>query len=71
MELDALNGPIPITNLALIHTMLRDYDAAFDRIEQVLSVPAHNLSVGLLELDPRWDPLRELPRYQEILAKYR
>ena len=58
------------TNLALIHTMVGDYEAAFDGIEQVLSIPSI-LSIGMLELDPRWDPLRELSRYQEILAKYR
>ena len=32
MEMDAMNGTIPITNLALIHTMVGDYEAAFDGI---------------------------------------
>jgi len=71
MEVDAMNGPVPVLDLALIHTIVGDYDAAFDGIEQVLSVPFIYFSVARLELDPSWDPLRELPRYQEILAKYR
>jgi len=26
--------------------------------------------IGNLRLDPRWDPIRENPRFQALLAKY-
>jgi TolB-like protein/Flp pilus assembly protein TadD len=58
-----------VEDLAFIYVLTGDYDAAFDRIEQVLSTPAF-FSVGLLTLDPKWDPLRRHPRYAEIVAKY-
>ncbi len=44
-------------------------DAALDEIEQLLAGPGV-LSVHMLRLDPRWDPIREHPRFQAMLAKY-
>ena len=46
-----------------------DVDAALDEIEQLLAGPGF-LSVHMLRLDPRWDPIREHPRFQALLAKY-
>ena len=42
---------------------------ALDLIEELLSIPCQ-LSVGLLRLDPVWDPLRDNPRFQALLEKY-
>ena len=42
---------------------------ALDLIEDLLSIPCF-LSVGLLRLDPAWDPLRDNPRFQALLEKY-
>jgi serine/threonine-protein kinase len=44
-------------------------DAALDEIEQLLAGPGY-LSVHMLRLDPRWDPIREHPRFQALLVKY-
>lgn len=55
--------------LARIYVLTGDYDAAIDRLEQVLSVPSI-ISVPLLRFDPVWDPLRDHPRFQALLAKY-
>jgi eukaryotic-like serine/threonine-protein kinase len=44
-------------------------DAALDEIEWILSRPAW-FSVHTLRLDPLFDPLREHPRYQELMAQY-
>jgi serine/threonine-protein kinase len=49
--------------------MVGEYDAALDQIEHLLSVPT-GFSVPLVRLDPRWDPLRDHPRYQELLQRY-
>jgi hypothetical protein len=38
-------------------------------IEEQLSIPCE-LSVGLLRLDPVWDPLRNDPRFRALLEKY-
>ena len=37
--------------------------------DELLSIPC-DLSVGLLRLDPVWDPLRNNPRFQALLEKY-
>jgi tetratricopeptide (TPR) repeat protein len=64
-------GPREIGKLAFIHTILGDYDAALELIEGLLSTDAgHVMSVPLLELDPRWDPLHGHPRYTEIIEEY-
>ena len=39
-----------------------------DEIEQLLAGPGF-LSVHRLRLDPRWDPRRDHPRFQALLAK--
>jgi serine/threonine-protein kinase len=46
-----------------------EVDDALDEIEQLLAGPGF-LSVHTLRLDPRWDPIREQPRFQALLAKY-
>ena len=38
-------------------------------VVDVLSVPS-DLSVHILRLDPLWDPIRDHPRFQALLAKY-
>ena len=66
---DALVGPSRIVDLARIYTMVGDYDAALEQIDRLLSVPSHYW-VGQLELEPSWDPLRDQPRYRELIEKY-
>jgi len=66
---DAYFGPAQIEDLALIYVMVGEYDAALDQIEYLLSIPC-DFSVPYLRLDPRYDPLRKLPRYQKLLEKY-
>ncbi|MCI0606301.1 hypothetical protein L0156_25220 [bacterium] len=44
-----------------------------DKIEYLLSIPTYGLigpSVPMLRIDPTWDPLRNHPRFQELLGKY-
>jgi serine/threonine protein kinase/tetratricopeptide (TPR) repeat protein len=47
-----------------------DADAALEEIERLLAGPAYGLSVHTLRLDPRWDPIRNDPRFQALLVKY-
>jgi TolB-like protein len=55
---DALVGPNLSIELAKIYAL-----------DELLSIPS-DLSVGLLRLDPAWDPLRDDPRFQALLEKY-
>jgi non-specific serine/threonine protein kinase len=65
---DALGGVFRVEDLALIYVMVGEYDAALDQIEYLLSIPSL-VSVSLLRLDPRYDPLRNLPRFQKLLQQ--
>jgi len=67
---DAYWGPSHVYWLAQIYVMVGEYEEALDQIEYLLSIPFDNLSVPLLRLDPRWDPLREHPRFKQLLERY-
>ena len=66
---DALASRQVAENRARILAQAGELDAALDEIEQLLAGPGY-LSVHTLRLDPRWDPLRDDPRFQALLAKY-
>ena len=66
---EALIGPYYVLNLAEISVIVGDYDTAIEALEQALSVPSF-ISVPLLRVDPLYDPLRDNPRFQALLAKY-
>jgi len=66
---DAYHGPVVAEDRARILAQAGDVDAALDEIEQLLAGPAY-LSVQTLRLDPRWDPIREHPRFQRLLKQY-
>ena len=66
---DAFTGRYVAEERARILAPAGEVDAALDEIEQLLAGPGF-LSVHKLRLDPRWDPIREHPRFQALLAKY-
>ena len=55
---DAYAGPSWALNLALIYARVGEHDAALRELEHLLSIPSW-VSIPLLELDPRWQPLRD------------
>jgi serine/threonine-protein kinase len=63
---DANGGTFLVKDLAKIYVMVREFDAAIDQLEFLLSVPGE-LSIPLLRLDPVWDPLRDLPRFKKLM----
>jgi serine/threonine-protein kinase len=67
---NAYDGPVPLTDLARIYTLVGALDLAVDQLETLLSIPG-DLSVNEIRLDPIWDPLREAPRFQQLVAKER
>jgi len=54
-------------DLAIIYTMVGEYEAAIDKLAYLLSIPG-DLSVPWLKLDPAWDPLREHPRFRGLVG---
>jgi TolB-like protein/DNA-binding SARP family transcriptional activator len=66
---DPYDGPLLAEDRARILVGIGDADAALAEIERLLAGPSE-LSVHTLRLDPRWDPIREHPQFQALLAKY-
>jgi len=66
---DAVDGPLVAEDRARILAQAGDAEAALREIERLLAEPSL-VSVHTLRLDPRWDPIREHPRFEALLAKY-
>jgi serine/threonine-protein kinase len=66
---DAFSGWHLVASLASIYLMIDEYDAALDQIEYLLSIPSW-ISVPLLRIDPTYDPVRNHPRFRQLLRKY-
>jgi tetratricopeptide (TPR) repeat protein len=66
---DAWVGSVIALDLAEIYVMVGEYEAAIDQLDFVLSIAGY-VSVAWLKADPLWDPLRDNPRFQELLEKY-
>jgi TolB-like protein/Tfp pilus assembly protein PilF len=64
---DSWEGPIFVTNLAIIYSWLGEKDLALEQ----LGISAQNpvgMPYGELKLQPYWDPLRGDPRFDKLVA---
>jgi TolB-like protein/class 3 adenylate cyclase/Tfp pilus assembly protein PilF len=75
IEKDAVTGPIPIEILARVAARMGEPDRAIVALQKLLSIPYFGalgagmpLTPALLRLDPMFDPLRNDPRFQELVA---
>ena len=75
IEKDADYGPIPLEILARVAARMGEPDRAITALQKLLSIPytgplAPNvpLTPALLRLDPMFDPLRNDPRFQKLVA---
>ncbi len=66
---DAAYGLPYVHDLARIYAIVGEDAAALDELEYLLSIPSW-WSVPLLQIDPRWDRIRDHPRFQRMLEKY-
>ena len=57
-----------VRSLVWIYAMLGEQDAAMDQLEDYLALPIR-WSVQALLRDPRFDPLRDHPRFQALLER--
>jgi hypothetical protein len=55
--------------MALVQLNSGNIDEALDYLEEVLSIPSP-YSTAWVEMDSRWEPAREHPRYKEIIDTY-
>ena len=69
IEKEAYRGYYREWDMAIIYTLLGDYDKALEKINFILSIPGA-FSVNVLKLDPLYDPLRNLSEYKAIITKY-
>jgi serine/threonine-protein kinase len=68
---DAWTGPSLLYQGAENYARLGETGAAVDLLGQLLAMPNELLTVQMLRLDPRWNPLRRDPRFLRLLAPTR
>jgi hypothetical protein len=67
---DAMIGPLLVKHLAIIYAWANERNLAFEQINILVKIPNNGfLNYGDLEFDPGWDPLRNGPRFDKILAE--
>jgi len=66
IKLDAFQGAAKEQDLMEIYIITANNDLALDKIEYLLSIPSW-LSVKSLTIDPIFDNIRSLPRFQKII----
>lgn len=67
MNRDAYDAPLVLEGLARVYTWTGEKDFAIDTLQKILSVPGY-LTIGYLQRDPIWDPLRDHPRFKSLTA---
>ena len=66
---DAYGGPEVMEGVAQVYAILDEKDRAIEVLDGLLSRPS-GTTVQSLKVNPIWDPLRNDPRFQNLLTKY-
>jgi len=64
---DSIDGAQLVQYLAAIYAWVGQKDLAFQQLRIASGIPSY-LSYGSLQLNPLWDPLREAPEFEKIVA---
>ena len=72
IESDADAGSYYLLTLAQVYAHFGDANQAVPLIGKLLDFPGTGaiISPALLRLDPIWDPIRNDPRFRELLARF-
>ncbi|HEU5169871.1 MAG TPA: protein kinase [Gemmatimonadales bacterium] len=65
---DALAGPYVVVAQARVHMMVGDPERAVELLEPLLRIPSP-ITREALRADPAWAPLRQHPRFQQLVAE--
>jgi len=67
---DAYGAPHYVNSLAMIYTIVGEYEEAINQLEYLMSIASGDIvSIPVLRLDPMWDPLCQHPRFQRLLEE--
>ncbi len=68
-EKDAMGGPIALAGFAEIAARTGEANEAVKALRRLLSIPAGwTVSIQRLKIDPVWNPIRNDPAFQQLLA---
>ena len=68
-SIDAFEGPGMTQTLAEVYALVGESEKAIDLLDGLLARPS-SITVAILKVVPIWDPLRDNPRFIELLKKY-
>jgi serine/threonine-protein kinase len=69
LEKDAVLGSGNLAALAEIQAQAGVVKETVENLKKLLSIPAgETISIARLKIDPVWDPIRNDPAFQELLA---
>jgi TolB-like protein len=69
LKKDALYGIPPMNDLAIIYTMVGDYDSALMQLDTLLTRPSW-ITPAWIDFDIRFAPLKSLPAFKKLMTKY-
>ncbi len=66
---DPADGPVEEESMARVYALLGETDHAIPILKRLLQIPyVGAITPALLRLDPVWDPIRNDPRFQKLVA---
>jgi serine/threonine-protein kinase len=69
MKAQAEQRPVPATDLAELYARLGENARALDWLERAYE--KRDMSLVMLNIDPKWNSIRAEPRFQELLHRLR